>query len=41
MVGRDDIGSGSLYAVLLTRKQVRYISDVLFQCVQQLATLAA
>ena len=30
MVGRDDVGGGSLYAVLLTRKQVRYISDVLF-----------
>ena len=30
MVGRDDVGGGSLYAVLLTRKQARYISDVLF-----------
>ena len=33
MVGRDDVGGGSLYAVLLTQKQPfqdRYISDVLF-----------
>ena len=33
MVGTDDVGGESLYAVLLTRKQsfqVRYLSDVLF-----------
>ena len=32
-IGTDDVGGGSLYAVLLTRKQsfrVRYIFDVLF-----------
>ena len=33
MVGTDDVGGGSLYAVLLARKQsfqVQYISDILF-----------